>query len=399
MTDNNQSKPFYRRLEFQGTLSNAATDVRNLHFAIDYAENKPDTITGIIQGTRTDASRLRMLLRHPTPYFVIRSKEYIGCKENIRSSKSSIKKISERHWPTEYGDRMFGTICDLELQEIEIETSLDNKDCTDRKICFYLAGPRSLWPLSWITTQSYTGDVHIDINPLLLEIPNRIQADIGIQPCFLYSSTLLEDGKQVSATDTVLTIVISTDASTEELSDSKFIESSIQIGDDLTLLASFASRKNIQWFQYDFYSATRLLHFVRHTAKSSTETVYDSDLLVTADKATGFIRSSFGNLQALRERDFDLFLPITNVLTGHESRYLEQKFILYFMALEKLKDMHAIKNDADSNFSNRSEKNKVLRSVRKTIRECLPHPGQNQRVLNKENYSERLTAPVDSCTM
>ena len=398
MNDIEQSKPFYRRREFQGTLSKAGNNIDDLYFIVDFAENKPDKIKAAILGDTTDF-RISDLMGEGTPYAEIRSKAYEGCYEIIRSSKAIIKQAYNRGWPNEYGDHMVGKICDIELQELEIDISVDNKDRGERRIRFYLVGPRSLWPLlyrSW--KKSYTGVVNIEIDPLQIDVPNPIQAKIELRPSFLYSPIRLEDGKEVEATDYVLTIEIKTDLSIEDLSDSDFINYAIQIADDLTLLASFVSRKHIKWFRYDCYSSKRLRHFVRYISESFVDDVYDGDLLIKPGEAKEFIQSSIINLQNLREKQFDLFLPIINVLNGHESQYLEQRFILYFMSLEKLKDMYAIERDIDSNFSNKSEKNKILRSIRKLIRDQLPEVESNKPIIDKVNELDRssIWSLVDS---
>ena len=397
MNDIEQSKPFYRRREFQGTLSQAGENIDDLHFIIDFAENKPDKIKAAIFGDTTDFRISDLMRQGGVPYAEIRSKVYEGCYETIRSSKAIIKQAYNRGWPNEYGDHMVGKICDIELQELEIDISVDNKDRGERRIRFYLVGPHTFWTLHWSRTRSYTGAANIKIDPLQIDIPNPIQAKIELRPSFLYSPTRLEDGKEVEATDYVLTIEIKTDLSIEDLSDSDFINHAIQIADDLTLLASFVSRKHIKWFRYDCYSSKRLRHFVRYISESFVDDVYDGDLLIKLGEAKDFIQSSIINLQNLREKQFDLFLPIINVLNGHESQYLEQRFILYFMSLEKLKDMYAIERDINSNFPNNSEKKKILRDIRKLIRDQLSDV-KSQPIIDKVNELDRpsIWSLVDS---
>ena len=398
MNETDQPKPFYRRREFQGTLSQAGKNIDDLHFIIDYAENKPEKIKAAILGDTTDFRISDLMRRGGAPYAEIRSKAYEGCYEIIRSSRAIIKQAYNKGWPNEYGDHMVGKICDIELQELKIDISVDNKDRDERGICFYLAGPRSFWSLHWSRALSYTGAANIKIDPLQIDIPNPIQAKIELSPSFLYSPIRLEDGKEAEATDYVLTIQIKTDLSIEDLSDSDFINRAIQIADDLTLLASFASRKHIKWFRYDCYSSKRLRHFVRYISESFVDDVYDGDLLIKPGEAKDFIQSSIINLQNLREKIFDLFLPIINVLNGHGSPYPEQQFILYFMSLEKLKDMYAIEHDSASNFSNKSEKNKILRSIRKLIRDRLPDVESNKPIIDKVNELDRpsIWSLVDS---
>ena len=398
MNDIDQLKPFYSRHEFQGTLSKAGVNIDDLHFIIDYAENKPDKIKAAIFGDTTDSDRISALMHQPTPYVEIRSKAYEGCNEIIRSPRAIIKQAQNRHWPSEYGDRMVDKICDIELFELEIDISVDNKDRDEREICFYLAGPRLLWPLHWSRTRSYTGAANIEIDPLQIDIPNPIQAKIELKPSFLYAPIRLEDGKEVNATDYVLTIEIKTDLSIEDLSDSDFINHAIQIADDLTLLASFVSRKHIKWFRYGYYSSKRSLDFVRYISESFVDSIYHEDLLIQPHEAKNFIQSSIINLQNLREKQFDLFLPIINVLHGHGAQYLEQQFILYFMVLEELKDMYAIERDINSNFSNNSEKNQILRSIRKLIRDQLPDVKSNKPIIDKVNELDRpsIWSLVDS---
>ena len=398
MNETDQPKPFYDRREFQGTLSKAGNNIDDLHFIIEYAENKPDKIKAAIVGNRTDSDRISALMRQPSPYVEIRSKSYEGCRETIRSSRAIIKQVQNKVWPSEYGDRMVDKICDIELFELEIDISVDNKDRDEREICFYLAGPRLLWPLHWGRTRSYTGAANIKIDPLQIDVPNPIQAKIELRPTYLYAPIRLEDGKEVEATDYVLTIEIKTDLSIEDLSDSDFINHAIQIADDLTLLASFVSRKHIKWFRYGYYSSKRSLDFVRYISESFVDSIYFEDLLIQPHEAKDFIQSSIINLQNLREKQFDLFLPIINVLHGHGAQFLEQQFVLYFMVLEELKDMYAIERNINSNFSNRSEKNKILRSIRKLIRDQLPDAESNKPIIDKVSELDRpsIRSLVDS---
>ncbi len=144
MNETDQLKPFYRRREFQGTLSQAGKNIDDLHFIIDYAENKPEKIKAAILGDTTDFRISDLMRRGGAPYAEIRSKAYEGCYEIIRSSRAIIKQAYNKGWPNEYGDHMVGKICDIELQELKIDISVDNKDRDERGICFYLAGPRGL---------------------------------------------------------------------------------------------------------------------------------------------------------------------------------------------------------------------------------------------------------------
>jgi hypothetical protein len=67
------------------------------------------------------------------------------------------------------------------------------------------------------------------------------------------------------------------------------------------------------------------------------------------------------------------------------------------MSLEKLKDMYAIDRNINSNFSNNSEKNKILRDIRKLIRDQLPD-AKSQPIVDKINELNRpsIWSLVDS---
>ena len=208
MIEFNPQRPFHNRYEFQATLSKGGNSIHGLHFILDYQENRPNNIEAYVLGSHAEFEKIQALMHLPDPYYAIGSKSFEGSVERVYSSKARIKMARDRHWPKEYGDRMVGPICAIELDEVTIENRFEYQAEATRSICFALAGPSSFWPLNWVRTRSYDGSASAETKPVKIDTLGLLKGEVELQPWYLYSYVQTEDGQQIEATDSLHSIVV-----------------------------------------------------------------------------------------------------------------------------------------------------------------------------------------------
>ncbi len=381
-------KPFYVQHEFQASLSKDDLTVPGLQVVIEYPEHRPSKIKGSVLGSQSEFDKLCTLMDKPGPYCTLDSTPYKDSQEKIKSSKVLIRNVRSKSWPQEYASQMADIVGELELDEITVTHNRSEEKMSKRQVVFALAGATTFWPCFYSTTYSFTGEVDIDVRGKSLDVGNLFEGSVEIRPWFFHS-TLTNEGREVQARDLAYALVLESTQSTEELSDDELFDIVQQLADDLTLLASFVSRKRIRWFNYKFSGTNCIISYTRSTDDYYADTVYREDMLVQRSQARDFLRTTIHRLNYLRNNGMDLFLPIVNVLTGHESKYLEQKFILYFIALEKLKDMYADEHNLNEIFKSKCQGNKFLTQIRATIRDTIDDPHVKDQIMAKVRELQR----------
>ena len=357
-------RPFEALHEFQGTLTKGKSVLSDWHFVVTYSTRQPSLIRGRILGEegRDELDRLSELMRQPDFYGSLRSKDMDRDGPIYESNKVFVRSARERLWPEEYGSRMVGVIAELEIEEFTSTYKREHGE-NERLISFALAGPRDFWPLSWIRSRSYTGEVGFGHDPPSVEIPNPTRAKLQFAPHYVFSSISFDDGHELEIEDYYHSIVVKTDLPPTEIPDDEFQSQAIAIVDDLLLVASVAARFWIDWFSFQFVASSKFVTHVRSRRESFVETIGHRDALVDRGKAFDFLTIAVQALREHRDSGFDLYLPLITVMTANTSELPEQRFLFYFMALEQLKDMYAKKEGLVRTVGSKSEGKCLIRDV------------------------------------
>ena len=348
-TDRINPRPFEEVCEFQGTITKGDYELSDWHFEIMYSTRKPGIIRGRIKGeeSREELEHLGELMIQPGNYAKLRSKTTTPNGPIYESDKVFLRSVRERVSPAEYGNRMVGDVAEFDVEELTLTDFVSRQDTDERLISFGLSGPRDFWPPS-IRMREYTGKVKVKHKPLNIEIDNSARAKIQAEPNYVFSSISIDDGHELEISDYHYSIIVKTDVSSTEISDDTFQSQATEIVDDLLLVSSVVSRSRIDWFLSYFQASNKFVSRVRSLRGDYVDEIGyhgDYDRLYERNRflREGFLSVAVQALRKHREDGFDLYIPLINLIAANTNEPLEQKFMLYFMALEKLKDMYANK--------------------------------------------------------
>src|SRR6266850_1241724 len=389
-------KPFYKQHEISASLSNNSMKLDDLHIFIEYPEHIPGIIKGYILGGRNEADELTTFMSSTHGYCQLNSISYENSRQNFESSKVIIRSVHRRSWPEEYSNPMTDIVAVHEMEELIVNYHLsDRQNLQDheakKEIVFFLAGPWVFWPATFMSEISYTGRVDIT--------PYNIEYDLGdlfrgkvIRKAWFFHSSSFVDGNEVDTTFNGQAIHLISDDPEENRNDAKFIEKTTRIVNDLTLLVSFAARADVIWFGYVFSNHNILdIAYISSKYNFKDIEIYRHELVVQGG-AEEFIEQGMKTLYKLRKENIDLIRPIRDILSGHKATTLEQKFTLYFLALEKIKDIYARKNGVEKNIYNAKLWKSMQKNIIKVIQESSNEDETKKRMLRK--ISELNRPPI-----
>ena len=397
-TDRINPRPFEEVHEFQGTITRNDYELSDRHFEIMYSTRKPGIIRGRIKGeeSREELEHLRKLMIQPSKYAKLRSKITTPNGPIYESDKVFLWSVGGRGWPTEYGNRMVGDVAEFDVEELTFTYFVPIQDTDERRISFALSGPRDFWPPS-IRMPDSTGKVKVKHKPLNIEIDNSARAKIQAQPNYVFSSISIDDGHELSISDYHYSIIVKTDVSPTKISDDKFQSQATEIVDDLLLVSSVVSRSWIDWFLSCFQASNKFVSRVRSLRRNYVDEIGyngDYDHLYERNRflTEGFLAVAVQALRKHREDGFDLYIPLINLMAANTNEPLEQKFMFYFMALEKLKDMYANKVGLHQSIEKSTERKTFIHGVKSYIDERLAnHPA---RTIVREKVNELNRPPL-----
>ena len=349
--------------KFQGIIEHEQKEVlKDWSFEVRHSTRKPSIIQGHIKGEIGRIDELRNLIQMMSRGRLdkIRSKNTEE-EPNYEANGVFIREVS--HPLSERREsKMVEDVALFEVEEFTVYHRIANQD--ERQISFALSGPRDLFSPVLLTKRNFKkeiepGDAYSD--PDLLEMMEKkgIEAietrhfyrplnidicnDLNIRVSPEYVSDY-EHGFEIS--DYYPSITVKTNESPKERSDDEFQSLAIEIVNDILLVSSMVAECRIDWFSWEFYSSDKHVYHIR-----SLERDYADEIRPDYGERGKFLEGSLAKaVQALRDHKkekFDLSIPLGNWITAR-TEPPEQKFILYFLALEKLKDMYARNNEKET---------------------------------------------------
>lgn len=342
-------KPFYAQYEFLAFLSKSNLTVDGLHVFVEYPENRPGVIRGYVLGGQSEGHKLSELMNRPDLYCTLVSASNENAGETIESHKARIKSATIAKGGLHYTPGMTDIVGELEFDDITVTRDPPRNKGDKRRVVFALVGPITFWP-----------DYNID-----LDIGYLFDGRVKVRPRFFHS-TIQHEGRELKVEDVAYTLCFETAQPGDTLPDDKLLETAIRLADDITLLASFASRRWIRWFKYELFGQKHV-SYTRPVYDCSSENLHWEDMLVTPGESKEFLRTAIEALDHLRKDNMSLFLPIVTTLAGHRSEYVEQEFTLYFLALEQIKDIYARKHDLNKTIKSEAQWDKLKNRVKEVI--------------------------------
>jgi hypothetical protein len=332
-------KLFFERHEFAGVLSKGDKFVKDLHIVVQYSKIKEGNIVGKILGNVETAQQIEALSESPGKHYVLstKSSEYSG--RSFSSDNMFIERIINK---PSYGTNMHFKIAELRFLELSIEETVEQREKEDRKLIFFLSGPEKLWDTYENVKLSFTGEEKIEIDNSKIELNEQFPFDIETRSWYFYEKDFTENKYRVKTQVQVLSFT--TKISQSILSDEDFLALAKPLADDLILLISFLSRRWVVWYRYEFYTNDKMYYFIKHTRECSSMEMEPDDSIIEGNDVREFIKKAITELRKLRQANIDLYMSLVYYVSANEAKYLEEKFSVLFLSLERIKDMFTKKN-------------------------------------------------------
>ena len=309
-----------------------------------------------------------------------------------------------------YGDEIVYSIADLVLEEIYITKQFRPNDSLVRSLSFFLDGPRSYWQVWDFPFFSDSSDIDDKTNASKIELEKDFPFEISVATVPYYEKVLVPENCEL--TTDVHILYLKTQESVEELPDDDFVRLGRELANDLTLLVTLLSRSWVTWYRYEIKKSNVIENYVRRSRECRTTEIDWNDGLVERHSTKRFFKVAFKKIRKLRSDGFDLNMPIIFYITGCEAKYLEEKFAILFLSLEKIKDMfelekylenlpkkkfrklrspviETIKENLETLIENKDELPKIFDTIQKKIPE-LNRPSLNDILLgslfSKDRY-------------
>ena len=354
--------------KFQGIIEHEQKEVlKDWSFEVRHSTRKPSIIRGHIKGEigRIDELMNLIQMMHQDGLAKIRSK---NTEEDTKYEANGVFIRRSSSPSPRYESRMVEDIASFDVKEFTSYHRIANRDeganRDERQISFALSGPRDLFSPVLLTKGNFKkeiepGDAYSD--PDLLEMMEKkgIEAietrhfyrPLNIDICNLLNIRVspeyvsdYEHGFEIS--DYYPSITVKTNESPKERSDDEFQSLAIELVNDILLVSSMVAGCWIDWFSWEFYSSDKHVYHVRSLERDYADEIRP-DYGERGKFLEGFLAKAVQALRDHKKEKFDLSIPLGNWITAR-TEPPEQKFILYFLALERLKDTYARNNEKET---------------------------------------------------
>ena len=353
--------------KFQGIIEHEQKEVlKDWSFEVRHSTRKPSIIRGHIKGEigRIDERMNLGRMMYQGGPAKIRSK---NTEEDTKYEANGVF-IRQASSPSpRYESRMVEDIAFFDVKEFTSYHRIANRDegsnRDERLISFALSGPRDFFSPVLLKKKHFKkkieiGDACFDSDLFEMMEKKGIEAietryfyrPLNIDICNLLNirvspKYVSDPGHGFEISDYYPLITVKTNESPKEMSDDEFQSLAIEIVNDILLVSSMVAGCWIDWFSWEFYSSDKHVYHVR-----SLERDYADEIIHDCGERGKFLEGSLAKaVQALRDHKkekFNLSIPLGNWITAR-TEPPEQKFILYFLALEKLKNMYKKNNEEE----------------------------------------------------
>ncbi len=129
----------------------------------------------------------------------------------------------------------------------------------------------------------------------------------------------------------------------DQLSDEEFVHVATGLVNDASLLVSFLAGSWVGWYGYTLATSSQVRDYARWIRQARAQEPDTHDFLVPRHLTREFLKTAVPTLRSLREEGTDLYMAIAHVIAAQETTVLEERFTNFVFALEKLKDVYAVR--------------------------------------------------------
>lgn len=323
-------KTFSEKYNFIAIISNKLEVIAEVQVSLKVTLNQPKEIDATIIGSaKTERIIRKYLDDNKINYFTLKSKNsyYDISSKKVFLGSSSGTHVSE-------GEQAHNDfIGKLHFDDITIKR-IGSENSNIRNLIFFLSGPKYFLETREEGYLSYTGEKKNKLFPLNITQRNCHNFKLKTYQYYFWDS---KESNFISGEYSgVQVLEFSTSLSLKEYSDTKFIADAKEHANDLTLILSFISRARVEWYMYELYNSNQFVRYYRNYKGSNIVLKLTSNTMIEKQEIKAFLLKSVNKLRLLREQEIDLLMPITYALSAYDSTSLEQGFIYFFLALERI---------------------------------------------------------------
>lgn len=355
---------FHERIEIMGDIASDTEKISNLHIIIQYQLDKPGDIIGYIYGTYEEAQRLDDFFKNNNSYKLRAVNKSFGYE--VSSNQVFIESFSKQKG-LENSTYKIGKFI---LNDIRNEKIIEFSERKERQLTFFLAGPANTWGMYWTHSKSYTGDVELDVKGSQIDLNKNLPFEIELIPWYFHDNS---HGKKKYDVETfVYAYSLKTNRHCKEYSDDNFIQEGIQTVDKLVSLSSLVTGSRVVWYGYSIVTNNSYLKYYRLTPDVRED--FDKDylsLIVNGIKSREFLSNSY-NLLCDKPKIMEVLnVSLNYYLDGMDyKKPIDEQFILLFLALEKIKDIHG-KNKKLTKIITNGKFSKICKDLKEVIQKSL----------------------------
>ena len=352
--------------------------VDDLNILIHYPLTKQGVISGKVIGNQQTFYQLGMLMDRYRGTLSLLSKTESPIVREISSNEVAVRRVENRH---SYDQTQY-VVAELEFQHLDIRRCYPDRKSFSRTLTFFLTCP-GIWQK--LDNREYRfeneNSLFSEIVYLPIEFNEHFPFLTRVCPVEFTDEGLPPEKYRISTQ--LYTIKFETNETQENLSQADFISQAKDLVDDLCLLVSFLSKGWTAWTRYESLSGGCFQTHLRHTREGLIEHSHEhDDMLVNHGRELSFLKTSLTGLRAQRSENIDLFLPLITYVSGVEARFVEEKFTILFLCLEKLKDMYA-KRSGMTKILKENGFEKLESSMRTLIQNNCKDPEAQKLIVDK----------------
>lgn len=370
-------EPFYEKKSFIGVIEKGDLHIGGLQIQLQYSLIKENTIDCWVLGVDDTFDKLRQLMTPPYDNVKLIVENAEQQRIVISSDSVYLKNLHGRpYYQSQNAVNVAYKAATLDLRDLKIEYKIDEK-IPERHLTYFLCGSRTYWPVHMARERNINGDIKNEY----VDIDNEIHHDrFEIKFKLWHYFDDVEKPIKYEAVANIMAIEIVTKENEEAYNDERFINDARTFVEDYLAIYSFISKSRISWFGYQLETNKSFKQYYRRIVEVERRDTSFNQGLVEYNEFGKFSVIAMENIGKLKEHDMNLHMPILYYISSFETGFIEDKFALSFLALEKIKDMYAVKENI-YNIMDDSEFN--LLKVK--IKDCLAFNIVNKNVKDKIN--------------
>lgn len=388
--------------EFRGELQSATQKVSDLQFRISYSLASQGRIRGKVSGPERLRNELSKLQISADPFLELKttSPDSFGRRlysdtASITSTFSTDPQASLLGLPVKQAsdDAFFRPIAEISFQSLVVNEKPHHESQPNR-VDFYMSGDRIFWRLLLLQVSSEIGDPSLNETGCVLKLADDSPYTVQLIPSDLKR---WDERRELRMTKDIWLLRFLENRVPEagELDDLPAMRR--QIVDAISVAVSVATGRKTDFFRIENYSGKTHARIVVSRETFRDMSGYPSPgTLAFASSEMDFLTLAVKNYRTLMAEQLELETPVDYWLRGRMSGDFRERFLLMFLALERLKDMWS-KSKGQSYILSDTGWAKLNSSVKSAIKDAVDDPVdrasiyQKTRELNRPSLSSVLT--------